>query len=195
MVDAWPDWPGHTTILAGPVGSGRSHIANVWAGMADAQTVKAEDFAGQQGRLVADATSGGNILIENVASGFDAEKGLFHLLNAVREAGSYCLITSRSWPREWNISLLDLRSRLLAAQLVELAEPDDLLLKQVMVKLFSDRQLEVEAAVIDYCVLRMERSLESAAKLVDAMDNLALSTKRTISRKTAADALKSLGMV
>ncbi|MEL7428724.1 MAG: hypothetical protein AAFN43_01870 [Pseudomonadota bacterium] len=194
MVDAWPDWPGSVTVLAGPVGSGKTHIASVWAGLAEAQTIVASQFGKDHERWVAAASEGNNLLIEDMGEGFDTENGLFHLLNAIKTSGAFCLITSRSWPREWDIKLPDLRSRLMAAQLVELAEPDDILLQQVMVKLFADRQLNVEPSVVDYCVVRMERSLESAARLVEAIDKTALSSRRMISRNTASLALQELGM-
>lgn len=194
MIDAWPNWPGHLVVLAGPIGSGKTHIASVWAGETGAICTSAADFENCENDLIAAAGNGKNILIEDMGSDFANEKGLFHLLNTVREAGSYCMITSRTWPREWDISLPDLRSRLTAAQLVELQEPDDELLRQVMIKLFADRQLSVETGVVDYCVLRMERSLESASRLVGKIDRMALAEKKTISKKIAGAALSELGM-
>jgi chromosomal replication initiation ATPase DnaA len=191
MIDAWPKWPGSIAVLAGPVGSGKTHIASVWAQMADAIKADATSFS-HKDELLSSVSNGGNILIEDMTEKVEDETGLFHLLNAVKEAGSYCLITSRTWPKEWQIQLPDLKSRLLAAQLVELSEPDDLLIKQVMAKLFADRQLQVEQHVIDYCVLRMERSLESAARLVNEIDAEALSRQSLITRATAAAALKNL---
>lgn len=193
MIDAWPDWPGHVAVLAGPVGSGKTHIASVWADMADANRVSIGEFCAAAPDYIDHAASGGSLVLEDLDAPIRDETALFHLLNAVREAGGYCLLTSRSWPREWQIGLPDLKSRMLAAQLVELREPDDLLLRSVMAKLFADRQVEIEARVIEYCVLRMERSLESAARLVAAMDAIALSKKSLVTRAIAAEALKATG--
>ncbi len=194
MIDSWPDWPGSVTVLAGPVGSGKSHIASVWAEMADAKTYDASSLNRNSEQAIAEANTGCNLLIEDVGQTEIDETTLFHLLNSVKQASGFLLITSRSWPREWDISLPDLKSRLLAAQLVELQEPDDMLIKEVMAKLFADRQLKVEPHIIEYCVLRMERSLDSAARLVKAMDEEALARKSVITRSTAASALERLGM-
>ena len=140
------------------------------------------------------ATGGGSVVIEDVVDGKLDEAALFHLMNAVREGEGYCLITSRTLPSRWDVGLADLRSRLTATQMVELHEPDDALLRQVMMKLFADRQLLVEPRVIDFCMTRMERSLEAAGRLVDAIDIEALSRRSKISRAMAITALDTLGM-
>ena len=81
-----------------------------------------------------------------------------------RKPGAYVLITARTWPESWGVALPDLASRLSAEQRRwRLNEPDDALLRVVLVKLFADRQLMVDPTVIDYIVLRMERSLAAAA--------------------------------
>lgn len=194
MIDAWPDWPGYAVVLAGPVGSGKTHIASAWVSMAGGQICDAADVAGQLANLQEHLAQGSNIVIEDAGPGAVDDAAFFHLLNSVRQAGRHCLITSRSWPLEWGVTLPDLVSRLKALQIIELSEPDDLLLKQVMFKLFADRQLNVDDRVVDYCVLRMERSLGSAARLVEEIDKIALARKTSISRNLAGDALAGLGM-
>ena len=194
MIDSWPDWPGRVSVLAGPVGAGKTHIASVWAEKAAAAKCQSEDLSGNLDEFVKLASGGGNFLIEDAGRGFIHETAMFHFLNAIKQGGGYCLITSRSWPIEWNVKLADLASRLKAVQVFELSEPDDDLLRQVMVKLFADRQLSVDEKIIDYCVLRMERSLESAGRLVEAIDTEALARQSGITRTTAANALEQLGM-
>ncbi len=194
MIDAWPQWPGHLTVLAGPVGSGKSHIAKVWATTAQALILSAQQLQFLDDEFMEKLSQGTSLLIEDLAEKGIDETKLFHLLNITRESGAYCLITSRSWPKQWPLTLNDLRSRVQSAQLVELYEPDDMLLKQVVAKLFTDRQLQVNASVIEYCVLRMERSLGSAVRLVKMMDEIALSQKSTITKNTASVALEKLGM-
>jgi chromosomal replication initiation ATPase DnaA len=76
---------------------------------------------------------------------------------------------------------------------VEVQPPDEVLLKAVLVKLFSDRQLNVEPPVIDYLSLRMERSMAAANRIVAAVDGLALAKHRKVTRPLAAEALASLG--
>lgn len=44
MIDSWPHWPGLVVVLAGPVGSGKSHIAKVWANKANARVISMNDI-------------------------------------------------------------------------------------------------------------------------------------------------------
>ena len=195
MIDAWPNWPGQLTILAGPVGSGKSHIGSVWQELSQATKTQSSNLNSELSELISIAENGGNILLEDAGENSLDETALFHLFNAVKQGGSYCLVTARTWPTQWNVTLPDLASRLKAAQLIELQEPDDMLLKLVMMKLFSDRQVSVDEKVLDYCVVRMERSLASAANLVAEIDAEALSRKTSVSKATAASALSKLNMI
>lgn len=188
LLDAWPDWPGNSVILAGPIGSGKTHLAQIWAENADAQIVSMAQLS------LATMPETECLVLEDAEAGSIDETALFAVLNHARTQGGCCLITSRSFPQAWGIDLPDLNSRLRAAQLVELGEPDDLLLRQVIVKLFADRQLTVSPRVIDYLVARMERSLGAANALVDEIDREALSRKGPVTRQVAAQALERLSM-
>jgi chromosomal replication initiation ATPase DnaA len=91
-----------------------------------------------------------------------------------------------------SISIPDLASRLRAAIPLALAAPDDDLLRQVLIKLFTDRQLTVERTVVDFIVTRMERSLETANQVVERLDREALAAARPITVRFAAEALRPL---
>jgi chromosomal replication initiation ATPase DnaA len=184
MIDAWPHWSSPVVIIAGPVGSGKSHLASIWREKAGAETVSARPDQGAE-----DAAANGSVLIEDAdRNGFD-DRTLFHIINNVRQNGHTLLITSRLWPMSWPVGLPDLRSRLKAATVVEIGEPDDELLSQVIVKLFSDRQLAVDERLVAYIVARMERSLEAAQTLVERLDRLALARGSRITRVLAQEVL------
>lgn len=183
LVDRWPDWPTRVVVLAGPAGAGKSHLAAIWSETSHAR-------AAEPGRISPDivsfAASGGAVLIDGVEAAVD-ETGLFHLINAAREGGGYVLLTSRRFPAAWGVRLPDLASRLKAATIVEIEEPDDLLLSAVVTKLFADRQVQVEPHVVTYIVNRIERSLSTAMDVVERLDQAALSRKTRITRALAAE--------
>ncbi len=131
--------------------------------------------------------------LEDADIGIINETALFHAFNRARAAGNFIVITSRSFPGSWKIELPDLASRLKLAHVVELHEPDDTLLSGIIFKLFADRQLEVSPSVVSYLVSRMERSMETAARLVDWIDHEALARRRKINRTLAGEALEALG--
>jgi chromosomal replication initiation ATPase DnaA len=187
VVDRWPDWPSPVVIITGPEGSGKSHLAEVWLRKSGA--VRVRPVGGSDAVALAGA---GPVLVEDAdREGFD-ETALFHLINAVRSAGTSLLITARSWPMAWGVTLPDLASRLKAATTVEIGPPDDLLLGQILVKLFADRQLLADEKVIAYLVPRMERSLAAAQAIVERLDRLALARGTRVSRMLAAEVLGSL---
>jgi len=188
IVDAWPQWPSPVVILAGPVGSGKSHLAAIWKEHSGAQSIHPK--AGSDAAVTAAA---GPVLFEDVdREGFD-DTALFHVINSVRENGHSLMMTSRLWPMSWPVELADLRSRLKAATVVEIGEPDEELLSQVIVKLFSDRQLNIDDKLVFYIVNRMERSLNAAQTIVERLDRLAWSRGTKITRAMAAEVLNELG--
>ena len=188
LVDRWPDWPSPVVVLAGPAGSGKSHRASVWREAAGATQLG----AGTLGREAVEAAEAGPVHIDDIDAAPLDETGLFHLINAVRQSGTALLLTSRRFPMAWGVRLPDLASRLKAASLVEIEEPDDDLLAAIVTKLFSDRQVEVEPHVVQYLVRRIERSLSTAIEVVERLDRAALEQKTRISRALAADIITAM---
>ncbi len=188
LIDRWPDWPSPVVVLAGPTGSGKTHLGAVWAEKAAAvralpSSLDAASAAAEAGRPV---------LIDAVEAGTFDETALFHLINQVRSANASLLMTSRSFPLAWSVSLPDLASRLKAATVVEIGEPDDMLLAGVITKLFADRQLEVDGHVVSYLISRIERSLSTAGRVVEKLDRAALEQKSRITRGLAAQVVSAL---
>ncbi|MGJ3262793.1 MAG: HdaA/DnaA family protein [Salinarimonas sp.] len=183
-IEAWPGWSDPVLRLEGPRGSGKSHLAAIWAARVGAQAIAARRIGEDD---VPRLAAGGAILVEDADAGPLDEPALFHLLNRVRERGGFVLITAASPPEAWGLATRDLLSRLRLAPVARLAPPDDGLFKAVLVKLFLDRQLVVDTSVVDYLALRLERSLAAAGEAVAALDADALSAKRRITRPMAAE--------
>jgi chromosomal replication initiation ATPase DnaA len=186
-IDTWPNWQNHCLALVGPPASGKTHLANVWQIASDALVKPVSALTID---AVPDFLTAGAVVIEDMGQGSLDESALFHLLNLAREGQASVLLTSPIPPAHWPVKLPDLASRLRAITLAQLNAPDDVLLRAVLVKLFADRQLMVEVNVINYLVLRMERSIKTAASVVAELDQVALSRKVKIGQRLAREVLE-----
>ena len=186
VIDSWPEWPQRSLVILGPAGSGKTHLVEVWRARAGGARIEASRLGEA---AVSSAVEAGALAVEDVDRGIADERILFHLLNLARELKLSLLITSRDAPGDIAIALPDLRSRMRALGFVRIEAPDSALLSALLVKLFDDRQLRVEPKIIEHLARRMERSAENAARVVDAIDQLALERRRKVTIAVANDAL------
>jgi chromosomal replication initiation ATPase DnaA len=185
LIDSWPDWPNRAMFLVGPEGSGKSHLAAIWAEESGARSTSAHALTPAE---VPGALATGALVIEDLKSADIDERALFHLLNLAREDGAFVLMTSRQPPME--VELRDLRSRLRAVPTVQLQPPDDHLFRALIVKFCADRQLAVDESVVSYLSTRLERSYAAVRQTVELLDSEALRLGRPVTRALAAELLR-----
>lgn len=178
----WPAWPQPQLLLCGQVGSGKSHLARIFAGRSGAV------FHQTRNPLPAPDSLTQGIVLDDADKCSDAT-ALLHLLNWLREQQQPCLLTATIPPAAWSITLPDLRSRLLALPVLTLDMPDESLVRAVLVKLFADYQLTVNVEVIDYIALRAPRDLTWLATTVATLDRLALQQQRAVTIPLARQVL------
>jgi chromosomal replication initiation ATPase DnaA len=188
LIESFPDWPARAAVLVGPDGSGKSHLAAIWATNSGARFLGARALA--QADLPA-ALATGALVVEDIAPGDFDERALFHLLNFAREQEAYLLLTARTAPGGWNVAIRDLGSRLKVLPVAALAAPDDALLRAVLVKLFADRQLLVDESLVGYVATRIERSFAAARAVVARLDLEAMRLQRPLTRALAAEILRA----
>jgi chromosomal replication initiation ATPase DnaA len=184
LIDRWPDWPARAMVLTGPEGSGKSHLAAIWAEMAGARTLSGR-LLGETDLPAAFVT--GALVVEDLEADALDERALFHLLNLAREEDAFVLFTARSGPAGFPVAIRDLASRLRALPVVALAPPDDALLRAVIVKLAADRQIAVDEALVHYLANRIERSFAAAQAAVAALDRESMRRQRPVTRALAAE--------
>jgi chromosomal replication initiation ATPase DnaA len=174
-------------LVVGPEGSGKSHLAAIWAEQAGARSISAHalDPAAVPGALAT-----GALVVEDLNSPDVDERALFHLLNLAREDEAFVLITARVPPSTFQIELRDLRSRLRAVPTVSLLPPDDQLFRALIIKFCADRQLALDESVVSYLATRIERSYVAARRAVELLDTEALRLGRPVTRALAAELLR-----
>ena len=177
-IERWPHWPTPALVLHGPPGSGKTHLAHLWCERSGAALI-----AGKGVTLEGSGALSGAIAIDNAEQA--SERPLLHAYNLCLERGGTLLLTMGAPPAAQPIALADLRSRLRALLVAEIAPPDDELLAAVLLKQFADRQLRVAPGVVAYLVPRMERSFASAASVAAELDRRALAAGRPVTIKLA----------
>lgn len=180
-LQAWQTWHNGSLALIGPEAAGKTHLARVWAACVGA-------YICPEGLRSLPVPVEGPIVVEDVDR-TDMPERLFHLLNHATQTGQPLLLTGRTLPGAWPAAIPDLRSRLNAIQVVELAPPDDDLLTDILRSFFKSRNIRPSEDIYPYLMARMERSIAAARDLVDRLDEAADAMGRPVSRALARDIL------
>ncbi|MCF6271791.1 MAG: DnaA/Hda family protein [Rhodobacteraceae bacterium] len=185
QLEGWSRWPEGRLMLVGPRGSGKTHLAHVWAALSGARILPAATLQPEDAAEV--------LVVEDIEKIGKNEAALFHVYNTMAAMGGALLMTSNAAPARRDIALPDLRSRLQSVPLVALESPDDRLLSMIMAKLFDDRQLRVSQKLLDYLLKRVGRSYQAVNALVTGLDKAALEAQKPLSIPFAAAYLKETG--
>lgn len=188
LMEDWENWPNRQHILSGPAGSGKTHLALVWARSMSANVINISEVV----NIDLQKAPSASFVIENMdeqPENVELENKLFHLFNMLLANGCYLLLTGKKDPIYWKIDLPDLRSRVLGMRNARLLPPDDNLFLALIAKLFADRQIFPKPEVLQYITRHSERSFSTASHLVDFLDKVALSEGKKISLKFTASNL------
>jgi DnaA regulatory inactivator Hda len=181
-------WTMPALVIYGAAASGKTHLLHLW----EKDTTAAGLTAGQLSPDLLAALNRNTVVIDdvNLSIGDRAqEEILFHLYNKLRDAGGRLVVTAAHAPKEWNFTVPDLKSRILACPAVEIKAPDDRLRAVILAKLFSDRQIKVQPDVIDFILPRIERSYSALTGIVNQLDAKALAEKRAVTIPLVKDVL------
>jgi DnaA regulatory inactivator Hda len=176
-------WPSHALVLCGPEGSGKTHLLSIWRNMTDAQSVSVGDRDSLD-RIVNDRVSAKAFALDDAdrcSGDKDKEEWLQHFYNATKAVSLPVVMTARTVPAAWGLGLRDIETRLKSCVTVRLHEPDDELMRGLLLKLFRDRQLMVEEGVVDYLARRVDRTGTAVQKIVADLDEASLQMGRKIS--------------
>jgi chromosomal replication initiation ATPase DnaA len=177
MVTTWPrTWENHCLIINGGAASGKTFLTKIWQ---EASSAKYIDINNTDKLFQSSAPE--NIIIEDIEKLLPQhEEKIFHIYNNILNGKGSLLITSAKPIISLDIKTPDLRSRLSAATIINILQPDNELLKALLFKHFSDMQITVSTAVIDFLIPRIERSFESVYNVVELINKRSLESKRNI---------------
>jgi chromosomal replication initiation ATPase DnaA len=184
-VEALADWPnlvGGVMAISGPVGSGKSHLANQWAERVGAVVLRGAEAASADPLELENRP----ILLDDAEATDD--ETLFHLINLAQADGGALLMASCDPPASWSRALPDLASRLKAIPVATLSAPDDSVLSAILTARFAERSIVPGEGVIPYLVRRMDRSAGAAEALVAAID----ARRQPVTRNLAREVFEAL---
>jgi len=188
LLEKWPYWQSPVVVVYGASGCGKTHLLKRFF----AKNIDKILFInGRNLKKIEDLQYFSSCIIIDDAQYCD-EETLFHLFNIVKEENKTMLLSSESPPARWKTVLPDLKSRLSSVINVDIKSPSDELLSMVIVKMFSDRQIEIGKDALSFLIKNIERSFSAVADIVDKSDKIALASKRPITIPLLKEALSQL---
>ena len=191
FIEKWPNWSLDNRIVCifGATGSGKTHIARVWKKKSNAKVLN------KISNLTLNNIYENNtpLVFEDINSNiYWPENLLFEFINEIKLSENYLLITCKGNPNKIKWNLKDLISRFSSFVNIEIKLPDDNLIKNILVKQFSDRQFSIEKKLIEYISFRIERSSLAINNIVNLIDELTLKYKKPVNLSIVKEALSIL---
>ena len=177
LIESWPTWPGKWLNIFGDPGSGKTHLAKILEKKID--KVKLVGAKNINSKTVQDLNNLDCLIIDGFKNNIE-EKLLYSILNQSKQLDNYILINSISSIKNINFKLNDLVSRINSFLYIGIELPTDDLLKVIISKTLSDKQIRVNPKISDYIINNVERSYEKMFKFLKDVDELSLSTGKSI---------------
>ena len=167
-------------VITGPAFSGKTHLSRIL--LNNIENNNALYFDRDYQNLTSKIETSKLLIIENIDKVMkdNAEEQLFHIINSVKENKKKLLMTSRKPISEIKIQLEDLKSRLNSILEAKINQPDDELVRLILIKIFNDKQLKVNPDVVNYLLQRIDRSYESINNFIKKIDEFSLEKGRKI---------------
>ena len=177
LIENWPEWPDKWLNIFGPKGCGKTHLANILKKKINsAYILNAKDLNNdtiQQNKKFK------CLIIDNYENNIEEEL-FYSVLNQSKQENTYILINSFKPIKKMNMKLKDLKSRAESFVDFGIELPTDDLLRVIISKSFSEKQIDINPKISDYIIKNIERSYEKVFKFIKEVDNLSLSSGKSI---------------
>ena len=177
LIESWPNWPGKWLNIFGHAGSGKTHLAKILEKKID--KIKLIEAKNVNNKTVEDLNSLDCLIIDSFDNNID-EKLLYSIFNQSKQLENYILINSITSIKDLEINLEDLKSRVSSFLFIGIELPTDDLLKVIITKTLSDNQININPKISDFIINNVERSYDKMFKFLKDLDELSLSTGKSI---------------
>ena len=177
LIEGWPHWPGKWLNIFGEKGSGKTHLSRIL----EKKIKKIELIKGNNlnNKTVNNLKNFDCLIIDDFNSEID-ENILYSLLNQSKLLDKYILINSAQSIKNINFQLADLKSRINSFIFIGIDLPTDELLKVIITKNFSDKQININPKLTEFIIKNIERSYSKMSKFLKDIDELSLTTGKSI---------------
>ncbi len=187
LIESWPDWPGKNINIFGPSGSGKTHLANILKKKIKSIFINSKEINNNFLQKLKDTKC---VIIDNYKN--DIEEKLFYsILNEVSQENLHILINSQTPLLNFQVNLKDLKSRLNNFTTLGIEMPTDDLLRAIITKSFSDKQIKVNVRVLEFILKNIDRSYEKIFKFISDLDIASLSAGKSININLVKKILKN----
>ena len=186
IINSWPKWLKRTVNLYGEQYSGKSHLSKIFETKTTCLNIESINFTNE---ILLKFKTKQALIIENFNFNIP-EKLLYSLINIVEQENKYLLITSLKPLNKFDFKLKDLNSRINNCLFVEIGAPDDELIYALIVKNFSDRQINIDKKIIEYIIKRINRSYKDIFLFIYKVDQLSLQKGKSINLSIIKKILK-----
>jgi len=176
LIESWPKWPDKKINIFGPSGCGKTHLVNILSKKLKLLSVNANKFDEKINSLVENFDC---IVIENYQGNIN-ENVFYSFINQVGQLNKILIINSFKNIKNLKIELVDLKSRIDSFMEIQINLPTDDLIRVIISKTFSDKQIDLGSKNLEFIIKNIERSYEKIFKFTKDIDNLSLSTGKSI---------------
>ena len=177
LIESWPNWPGKWLNIFGHTGSGKTHLAKILEKKID--KIKLIEAKNVNNKTLQDLNSLDCLIIDSFDNNID-EKLLYSIFNQSKQLENYILINSINSIKDLKMNLEDLKSRVSSFLFMGIELPTDDLLKVIISKTLSDNQININPKLSDFIINNVERSYEKMFKFLKDLDEMSLSTGKSI---------------
>ncbi len=177
LIESWPNWPGKWVNIFGPTGCGKTHLSNILK--KKISSVVISDAKKINDQAILKYKNFKCLIIDNFTQNIE-EKVLYSLINQSKQLESFIVINSKLPIKDIKFDLDDLKSRARSFVSLGIELPTDDLLRVIISKSFSDKQLDINPRVSEYIIKNVERSYEKVFKFIREIDELSLSSGKSI---------------
>ena len=186
LIETWPKWPSRNINIYGPTGCGKSHLANILKKKINSFFINASGISNNSLALIKLKEC---LIIDNYENNIE-ENLLYTIINQTHQSNQYVIINSDQPISSLEIILGDLKSRLNSFSKITIDLPTDDLIKVVLTKNFSDKQIQIDNKLIDFILKHINRSYEDIFNFIKKIDELSLSTGKSININLIKKVLK-----